>query len=93
MSAAGTSPARWTRCARWLGLDHNPLRRRADRLEVTLRLLVLILIVAGVPLAALVSFGLAGLALITSGIAFVRGRHAAPQAEAFPPVIEHPVHV
>ncbi len=58
MSAAGTSPARWTRCARWLGLDHNPLRRRADRLEVTLRLLILILIVAGVPLAS-ASVGLA----------------------------------
>ena len=43
--------------------------------------------------AALVSFGLAGLALIASGIAFVRGRHAASEAEAFPPVIEHPVPV
>ena len=51
MSAAGTSPARRTRYARWLGLDQNPLRRRADRLEVTLRLLILILILAGVPLA------------------------------------------
>ena len=44
-------------------------------------------------IAALVSFGLAGLALIASGIAFVRGRHAASEAEAFPPVIEHPVPV
>ena len=52
MSAAGTSPARRTRYARWLGLDHNPLRRRADRLEVTLRLVILILILAGVPLAS-----------------------------------------
>ena len=58
MSAAGTSPARRTRYARWLGLDHNPLRRRADRLEVTLRLLILILILAGVPLAS-ASVGLA----------------------------------
>jgi hypothetical protein len=59
MSRAGTSPARRTRCARWLGLDHNPLRRRADRLEVTLRLLILILILAGVPLAS----GCVGLAI------------------------------
>jgi len=53
MSAAGTSPSRRAQCARWLGLDHNPLRRRADRLEVALRLLILILIFAGVPLASL----------------------------------------
>ena len=58
MSAARTSPARRTRCARWLGLDHNPLRRRADRLEVTLRLLILIWLLAGVPLAS-TSVGLA----------------------------------
>jgi len=58
VSAAGTSPARRTRYARWLGLDHNPLRRRADRLEVTLRLVIVILILAGVPLAS-TSVGLA----------------------------------
>jgi hypothetical protein len=40
--------------------------------------------------AALVSFGLA---LIISGIAFVRGRHAAPEAGAFQPVIEQAVPV
>jgi hypothetical protein len=44
-------------------------------------------------IAALFSFGLAGLALIGSGTAIVRGRRAAPEAEAFPPVIKHPVHV
>src|SRR5450755_4824985 len=44
-------------------------------------------------IAALISFGLAGLALIGSGTAIVRGRRAAPEAEAFPPVIKHPVTV
>jgi hypothetical protein len=42
-----------TRFARWLALDHNPLRRPADRLEVVLRLIVLIVILAGVPLASI----------------------------------------
>ena len=53
MSDAGTGPACWTRYARWLGLDHNPLRRPADRLEVALRLIAAILILAGVPAASI----------------------------------------
>ncbi len=53
MGAPIDRPARWTRCARWLGLDRNPLRRPADRLEVALRLIVLIVILAGVPLASI----------------------------------------
>jgi len=44
-------------------------------------------------IAALISFALAALALIGSAIAIIRGRHASPDAEAFPPVIKHPVHV
>jgi hypothetical protein len=39
-------------CARWLALDHNPLRRPADRVEGWLRLLMLALIVT-VPVAAI----------------------------------------
>ena len=42
-------------------------------------------------IAALISFGLAVLALAGSTTAIVRGRRAAPDAEAFPPVIKHPV--
>jgi hypothetical protein len=42
-------------------------------------------------IAALVSFGLAVLALAGSATAIVRGRRASPDAEAFPPVIKHPV--
>ena len=53
MGVPAGGPARWTRCARWLGLDHNPLRRPADRLEVALRLIALIVILAGVPLASI----------------------------------------
>ena len=53
MSTAGTSAASRARCARWLGLDHNPLRRSIDRLEVALRLVAAILILAGVPLASI----------------------------------------
>jgi len=44
-----TRLARW---ARWLGFDRNPLRRRTDRVETALRLVLLILIVVAVPLGA-----------------------------------------
>ena len=43
----GTSLAR---CARWLGLDRNPLRRKTDRIEVAIRLATVILFLA-VPIA------------------------------------------
>jgi hypothetical protein len=38
--------------ARWLGFDRNPLRRPADRIESVLRLVVLMLVIVGVPAAA-----------------------------------------
>jgi hypothetical protein len=41
------------RCARWLGLDHNPLRRPTDRVEGWLRLLMLALILTAVPVTAI----------------------------------------
>lgn len=41
------------RCARWLGLDHNPLRRPADRVEAWLKLLMLALILTAVPVIAI----------------------------------------
>jgi hypothetical protein len=47
------APGRWTRYARWLGLDHNPMRRRGDRLEVVLRLTTVLLILMAVPLAVI----------------------------------------
>lgn len=47
------APGRWARCARWLGLDHNPMRRRDDRLEVVLRLTTVLLILTAVPLAVI----------------------------------------
>jgi hypothetical protein len=47
--APGTRRARF---ARWLGLDHNPLRRSTDRLEAACRLAVLILFITAVPVAA-----------------------------------------
>ena len=53
IGAPEDGPARWTRCARWLGLDHNKLRRPADRLETALRLIILALVLAGVPLASI----------------------------------------
>jgi hypothetical protein len=40
------------RCARWLGLDRNPLRRRTDRIEAVIRLATLILLLVAVPIAA-----------------------------------------
>ena len=40
------------RLARWLGFDHNPLRRGTDRVEGALRLVMIILVVVAVPAAA-----------------------------------------
>jgi hypothetical protein len=48
--AAGS---RWARCVRWLGLDRNPLRRPADRIEAAVRLARGMLILVAVPIAAL----------------------------------------
>jgi len=53
MSTAQPAPGPWTRCARRLGLDGNPLRRGADRLEAALRLSVAILILTVVPVAVI----------------------------------------
>jgi hypothetical protein len=47
--------AGWARCARSLGLDHNPLRRTVDRLETGVRLAVLVLLLTAVPAAALLA--------------------------------------
>jgi len=38
--------------ARWLGFDHNPLRRGTDRVEAVLRLILVVVFVAGIPAAA-----------------------------------------
>ena len=40
------------RLARWLGIDRNPLRRGTDRIETALRFVVILLVVAAVPAAA-----------------------------------------
>jgi hypothetical protein len=42
------------RLARWLGFDRNPLRRGTDRVEAALRLVMILLVVAAVPAAAVV---------------------------------------
>jgi hypothetical protein len=43
---------RLARLARWLGIDRNPLRRGTDRVEAALRLVMILLLVAAVPAAA-----------------------------------------
>ena len=43
---------RLTRMARRLGFDRNPLRRGTDRVEAVLRLVLIILLVAAIPAAA-----------------------------------------
>ncbi|MBV9795635.1 MAG: hypothetical protein JO016_17040 [Actinobacteria bacterium] len=43
------------RCARWLGLDRNLLRRPADRAEAYLRLLMAALVLIAVPLISIAS--------------------------------------
>ena len=53
--AARVRRGRLTRLARWLGFDRNPLRRRTDRIETALRLVMLILLVVAVPVAAIVA--------------------------------------
>ena len=53
MSNDTKTPGRRARCARWLGLGHNPLRRRGDRLEVAARLATVLLILTAVPLAVI----------------------------------------
>jgi hypothetical protein len=40
------------RLARWLGFDRNPMRRGTDRIEAALRLVMIVLLVAAVPAAA-----------------------------------------
>ena len=40
------------RLVRWLGFDRNPLRRGTDRVEAVLRLVVIIVLVAVIPAAA-----------------------------------------
>ncbi|HEV2255734.1 MAG TPA: hypothetical protein VGS06_21370 [Streptosporangiaceae bacterium] len=44
--------SRLARCARRLGLDRNPLRRRSDRIEAAIRVVTLILLLVAVPMAA-----------------------------------------
>lgn len=73
MGTPVAGPTRWTRYARWLALDRNPLRRPADRLEAALRLVILIVILAGVPLA---SIGV-GRAVDHAGIRTARAEQAA----------------
>lgn len=55
-SRANRRPAgsltRIARMARWLGFDRNPLRRGTDRVEAVLRLVLIILLVAVIPAAA-----------------------------------------
>lgn len=40
------------RLARWFGFDRNPLRRGTDRIQAALRLVTVLVLVAGVPAAA-----------------------------------------
>ena len=46
---------RLARLARWLGFDRNPLRRGTDRIEAALRLVLMIMLVAAVPAAAVIT--------------------------------------
>ena len=44
---------RLARCARRLGFDRNPLRRRTDRIEAVIRLATLILFLVAMPIIVL----------------------------------------
>jgi len=43
------------RLARWLGFDRNPLRRGTDRIEAALRMVMMIMLAAAVPAAAVLA--------------------------------------
>ena len=57
MNDQAPSPARRAGLARLLGLDRNPLRRRADWLELAIMAGLLAVFVAGAPLAAIAAVG------------------------------------
>ena len=44
---------RLARCARRLGFERNPLRRRTDRIEAVIRLVAMVLVLVAVPLAVI----------------------------------------
>lgn len=44
---------RLARCARWLGFERNPLRRRTDRIEAAIRLATMVLLLVAVPIAVI----------------------------------------
>lgn len=46
---------RLARLARWLGFDRNPLRRGTDRIEAALRMVMMIMLAAAVPAAAVLA--------------------------------------
>lgn len=50
---------RLARCTRWLGLERNPLRRRTDRIEAAIRLVMIVLFLVAVPIAVLAAGRLA----------------------------------
>ena len=47
--------SRLARCARRLGFDRNPLRRRTDRIEAAIQVVTLFLLLVAVPMAAVVA--------------------------------------
>jgi hypothetical protein len=50
---SGHAGTRLARCLRRLGFDHNPLRRRTDRIEAVIRLVTVILLLVAVPIATI----------------------------------------
>ena len=52
LKACGPGPC-LARCARWLGFDHNPLRRGTDRVEAAIGLVTTILLLVALPIAAI----------------------------------------
>ena len=44
---------RLAHCARWLGFDRNPLRRRTDRIEAAIRLATVVLFLVALPIAVI----------------------------------------
>ena len=66
------------RIARWLGADGNPLRRRTDRVESVLKVVLIVVFLLGGPLIA----GLAGQRTETIGMRQVRQEQFWRQADA-----------
>jgi len=72
-------PGHWTASlARRIGLDHNPLRRGTDRAEAWIRIVLVLVFLAGAPVAGWAAGHWAGSTVPTAAHARLAGEHRIP---------------